>query len=82
MAVCPYCEQEMTAGVSCTVEQYGDFVDGVERERIRYGFELLPPFCVDCRAPLGELHHPGCDVELCPKCRRQAISCECVKGGE
>lgn len=33
--------------------------------------------CHDCRAADGELHVPGCDMERCPKCHGQAISCGC-----
>ena len=26
---------------------------------------------------LGGIHHPGCCVERCPACRRQAMTCDC-----
>lgn len=32
--------------------------------------------CHDCRAERGELHTKGCDVEQCPECGTQLISCE------
>jgi hypothetical protein len=32
--------------------------------------------CHSCHCREGELHKPGCDVEQCPKCGRQLISCD------
>lgn len=32
--------------------------------------------CHDCEAKPGDLHVPGCDVERCPLCGFQLISCE------
>ena len=33
--------------------------------------------CHDCGARPGALHEPHCDVEQCPACGRQSISCGC-----
>jgi hypothetical protein len=33
--------------------------------------------CHDCYCPSGGFHHAGCDVEQCPRCGSQAISCDC-----
>lgn len=35
--------------------------------------------CHDCGATYGFLHHWGCDMEECPECRLQMISCDCTK---
>lgn len=76
MAVCSYCDQEMTTKVGCTQTHYDDFPDKIRRERIPFPQEHTTT-CHDCSAPPGTLHHPGCDTERCPGCGGQAIGCGC-----
>jgi hypothetical protein len=45
------------------------------QERIDWGAERQP--CHDCRVQAGQLHVPSCDVEECPNCGEQAITCDC-----
>jgi hypothetical protein len=33
--------------------------------------------CPDCGAKPGEIHDFGCDIEECPRCHRQLMTCEC-----
>src|SRR5262245_66218236 len=33
--------------------------------------------CHDCAAEWGQLHVPHCDMEHCPHCGGQLISCDC-----
>ncbi len=81
MAVCTACDQEMLQAESCTLEAY----EGETESRVRYDPEWLSPWpemppdhrCHDCGVRPGAIHHPGCDMERCPKCEGQAISCDC-----
>lgn len=72
MAICNSCNQEMSTGVGCsankTIEIGDEKFDSIAADRD----------CHDCLCPKGTRHHPGCDMERCPKCRGQLISCGCL----
>jgi hypothetical protein len=58
------------------------WICGVEHERVGFGDEgdTEHERCVDCGVKLGQLHVPGCELELCPACGGQVIACECHYG--
>jgi len=80
MAICVYCLLEMTTARSCTVDAL--HLDG---RRFRLGPHGTEPGmsrfrgtrCGDCGVAWGGLHHPGCDLQRCPRCDRQLLSCGC-----
>lgn len=58
-------------------------------KRILYGcekFKLKSPTCGDCGCKINSLHHLGCDIERCPICGGQLMTCNCnfeiLKGDE
>jgi hypothetical protein len=83
LAVCPYCERDMSRSNACTVHE---LVIGAETySRLRFGeerrggglwYDSLGDNCHDCNVAVGQLHHLDCDVEECPHCRDQLLACE------
>jgi hypothetical protein len=60
-------------------------VDGELLARTRYGDECfglrsdMAP-CHDCGVTEGQLYTPCCEVEECPNCHSQLVSCDCDFG--
>lgn len=85
MAVCDYCSCEMVgdATITCSGNKV-EFPDGLIMEAVpynpNYGDENQR--CRGCGIKRGGLHHPGCDMECCPKCGGQLISCGCLEEKE
>ena len=80
MAICDACGQEMLEAKGCTVTRI-TYSDGIyERFRVSGGRrrnQSKRDACGDCGAPRGQFHHPGCDMESCPRCKGQLIMCDC-----
>jgi hypothetical protein len=54
-------------------------IDGVAYARVPWDGDGP---CGDCGAEPGDLHVPFCDLEPCPKCGAQALTCEHAIGLE
>ena len=77
MAVCEWCELEMTDAttVDCTGNREVEYPDGETLPAVPYDGDDR---CHDCYIAPGGYHHPGCDMERCPRCGGQLISCGCL----
>lgn len=78
MAMCDWCNQEMTADHVVTCKQTVTFPDGKEMQPVPYLANMEGGRCADCNVVDGGLHHPGCDNEACPRCGGQLITCGCL----
>lgn len=79
MAICRDCQQDMRTADGCIVTEltckgrrYATFPYGSDP-----GWKARSGRCGDCGARCGHHHHIGCDIQVCPRCRRQLITCDC-----
>lgn len=79
MATCELCDQEMSTASGCNVsvlhadgEPFPVFPHGKDP-----GWGRARGRCGDCGVQPGGFHHLGCDIQVCPRCRSQLISCAC-----
>jgi hypothetical protein len=74
MSWCVWCEQEMSEPTKDCIGNVVRFPDGTLMDAVPNNGGR----CGDCGVASGGRHHPGCDMEKCPRCRGQLISCGCL----
>jgi len=86
MCKCNYCGLDMLDEnvIDCPENRMIEFADGVSLPSVPYANENFTDKenhrCHDCGVKIGHYHHPGCDMEICPRCGEQLISCDCLMG--
>ena len=83
IAICPECGAPIVKkGIvdklyifSCSKCQWegSDF----KTKKIKTDFRNQTKYCHDCGIVEGELHKENCDMELCPICGQQLLTCSC-----
>lgn len=76
MVKCDDCKQEMLTAKSC-LYRYIKINGKVYLRNVQY--HDINTRCHDCGIVNGKIHHFGCDMERCPKCKGQMLSCDCDK---
>ncbi|MFW6323632.1 MAG: hypothetical protein ACOC0U_01085 [Desulfovibrionales bacterium] len=81
MSICTTCGREMRFAETCTCDEI--MIGSVWFRRIPYGREVSGwavdfERCPRCNVEEGGMHHPGCELDECPRCRNQYISCACT----
>jgi hypothetical protein len=77
-AKCPACQQHMLVAIGCKFKRI-EFKDGTIMKKLKYGDngEDTSGRCRDCGCKPWHFHHLNCDQEVCPRCKGQALSCDC-----
>lgn len=81
MAKCRWCMKDMTDDSVVTCIGNGVMAGEIQVKGVRYDpvpYDGPGERCHDCNIARGGLHHPGCDMERCPACGGQLISCGCL----
>jgi hypothetical protein len=77
VAVCEWCHCDMLSADECTKNVTVQFPDGTAALSVPFPDNAIDR-CHDCNVKPGANHHPGCDMERCPRCGGQLISCGCL----
>jgi hypothetical protein len=76
--ICTTCGNPMSDEIDeCDANKQVTYPDGLVLPVSLEHFSEPNGRCHDCSIKHGRQHHPGCDVERCPRCGGQRITCGC-----
>lgn len=80
--ICDDCSEEIPFAESCTSAPYLTGRTEIRWQSKPFGIEKggtcgAKERCGSCGVMKGGYHHPGCEVEECPKCGDKIVSCDC-----
>ena len=81
MAICKFCNGEMIEADDCSANRKVKYADGTTLDAMPYKPDDNYR-CGDCNIEPGNYHHIGCDMERCPRCKGQMLSCSCELAGD
>ena len=76
-AQCEICNQHMLKANGCNMTKIKIHGKIFKRIPVSTNDVDLSGKCGDCGATVGYYHHFLCDMEICPKCGLQMLSCDC-----
>ena len=80
---CNHCKEKMEdLSIESCIKIPILYPDGIKLDPLTSHFKEKSGRCHDCNIVHGGYHHPGCDVEKCPRCEGQLITCGCLSSNK
>lgn len=75
--ICNICGQKISLADKCKGNGFIEFSDGKIFPSLSSFVITQDRRCPICNVKNGMPHHPGCSIEVCPRCGDSLVSCSC-----